>query len=111
LNETGSDTVKNFHINGLNGSSSDNDALSLKDLLTGEHANSGSLDAYLDFSANSSGQAVISVHPTGSGSAVSQTITLENISLNQLQTWAGGTGSDADIINKMLTNGNLKTDV
>ncbi len=109
LAEAGSDTVKDFHINGINGSPTDNDALNLSDLLTSEHANSTSLDAYLDFSANGSGQTVIGVHAGGSG-PVTQTITLESVQYSALQTFAGGT-SDADIITKLLDNGNLKTDV
>ena len=85
------------------------DVLDLRDLLVGEQTNATSLDAYLDFSANSSGQAVISVHVGGNATAVTQTITLENIQLTALQSLAGGT-TDADIINKLLANGNLRTD-
>ena len=109
LGETGIDTVKDFHINGINGSPTDNDALNLKDLLTDEHANSTSLDAYLDFSANSNGETVIEVHATGSG-GVTQTIVLESVKYSDLQTFAGGT-ADTDIIHKLLANGNLNTDV
>jgi len=109
LGETGIDTVKDFHINGINGSPTDNDALNLKDLLTDEHANSTSLDAYLDFSANSNGETVIEVHATGGG-GVTQTIVLESVKYSDLQTFAGGT-ADTDIIHKLLANGNLNTDV
>ena len=101
--ETGSDVITDFAV-GLRG-----DVLDLRDLLTGEHANAASLDAYLDFSANGSGQTVMSVHPSGSG-GVTQTVTLENVSYAALQASAGGT-SDAAIIAKLLTDGNLKTDV
>uniref|UniRef100_UPI0010F7F983 DUF5801 repeats-in-toxin domain-containing protein n=1 Tax=Ramlibacter sp. 2FC TaxID=2502188 RepID=UPI0010F7F983 len=101
------DVVKDFNLAPV---ASGGDALDLKDLLTGEHANSASLDAYLDFGQNGSGQTVISVHTGGADSPVTQTITLENVQYTALQTYAGGT-SDAAIITKLLTDGNLKTDV
>ena len=105
LGETGTDVIKDFN---LAPAASGGDVLDLKDLLTGEHANAGSLDAYLDFSANGSGQTVISVHVDGA-SAVTQTITLENVTFAALQAYAGS--SDATIITNLLANGNLKTDV
>ena len=101
------DFIKDFNLAPV---ASGGDALDLKDLLSGEHANAGSLDAYLDFSANGSGQTLISVHAAGAGSAVTQTITLENVQFSALQTYAGG-ASDSAIITKLLTDGNLKTDV
>ena len=106
LGNTGTDKVTDFTLGPV---ASGGDVLDLKDMLTGEHANAASLDAYLDFSANGSGQTVVSVHPTGSG-GVTQTITLENIQLSALQAAAGGV-SDVAIITKLLTDGNLKTDV
>jgi VCBS repeat-containing protein len=107
LGNTGADKVTDFTLGPV---ASGGDVLDLKDLLTGEHANAASLDAYLDFSANGSGQTVVSIHPTGSG-GVTQSITLENLQYSALQLAAGGGGTDAAIIAKLLTDGNLKTDV
>ena len=107
LGNTGADKVTDFTLGPV---ASGGDVLDLKDLLTGEHANAVSLDAYLDFSANGSGQTVVSIHPTGSG-GVTQSITLENLQYSALQLAAGGGGTDAAIIAKLLTDGNLKTDV
>lgn len=54
---------------------------------------------------------MISVDADGTGSGgVTQTITLDNVSLATLQGYAGGTG-DAAIIAALITNGNLKIDV
>jgi hypothetical protein len=86
------------------------DVLDLKDLLVGENANATSLDAYLNFSANGSGQTVITVDANaGVAGGTGQTITLENVQYTALQTYAGGT-SDAAIITKLLLDGHLKTD-
>ena len=103
LGETGDDLVTDFKV-GLHG-----DVLDLRDLLQGEHATAASLNAFLDFSANGSGQTVVSVHPAGSG-GVAQTVTLGNVQYGDLQTLAGGT-TDIAIITKLLADGNLKTDV
>ncbi len=105
LNETGADKITDFTLGLV---ASGGDVLDLRDLLTGEHANAANLDAYLDFSANGSGQTVVSVHPTGSG-GVTQTITLESVQLSVLQASAGG-ATDLAIITKLLADGNLKTD-
>ena len=82
------------------------DVLDLKDLLTGEHADATNLNAYLDFSANSQGNTVIGVHVDGT-SAVTQTITLDNVVFTELQSVYGS--SDVEIITKLLADGNLKT--
>ena len=89
------------------------DALDLGDLLTGESANATSLDAYLNFSAEAvTGNAVITIDVDGAGGGTSgQQIVLDNVSYTDLQVYAGGSGSDADIISKMIDNGNLKTDM
>ncbi|MDP3335153.1 MAG: type I secretion C-terminal target domain-containing protein, partial [Rhodoferax sp.] len=105
LNETGSDKITDFTL-GVGG-----DVLDLKDLLVGEHANATSLEAYLNFSANDLGQTVITVDANaGTTGGTGQSITLENVQYSALQTFAGGT-SDADILAKLLTDGNLKTDL
>ena len=108
LNETGADRITDFNLAPV---ASGGDVLDLKDLLVGENANATSLDAYLNFSANGSGQTVITVDANaGAAGGTGQTITLENVQYTALQTYAGGT-SDAAIITQLLVDGHLKTDV
>ncbi|GHD72423.1 VCBS domain-containing protein [Vogesella fluminis] len=78
------------------------DKLDLLDLLQGEHANAGSLDAYLDFSY-ASGNTTIAVHSAGAGTAVAQSIVLEGIQL------AGA--DDQAIISNLLSSSKLVVDV
>ena len=88
------DTVKDFSI-------AQHDVLDLSDMLQGEHANAASLSNYLTFST-SNGNTVIAVHANGDAT-VSQTITLQGVDLV--------TGhSQTEIINSLLSGGNLKTD-
>jgi len=107
LNDTGSDKITDFTL-GVGG-----DVLDLKDLLVGEHSNALSLDAYLHFSAEvGTGNTVITVDANaGATGGTGQTITLENVQFAALQSYVGGTGDDAAIITKLLTDGNLKTDI
>jgi Ca2+-binding RTX toxin-like protein len=107
LGETGADKITDFNLAPV---ASGGDVLDLSDLLTGEHANATSLDAYLNFSANGSGQTVITVD-ANAGGGTGQSITLENVQYSDLQALAGGGGADAAILAKLLTDGNLKTDV
>jgi Ca2+-binding RTX toxin-like protein len=108
LAETGTDVITDFNLVPV---ASGGDALDLKDLLVGENANATSLDAYLDFSANGSGQTVVTVDANaGAAGGTGQTITLENVQFTALQAYAGGM-SDAAILTKLLSDGNLKTDV
>jgi hypothetical protein len=105
LGETGSDKITDFTL-GAGG-----DVLDLKDLLVGENADAASLEAYLNFSANGLGQTVITVDANaGTDGGTGQSITLENVQYSDLQSWAGDT-SDTAIIAKLLTEGNLKTDL
>jgi Ca2+-binding RTX toxin-like protein len=105
LGETGADKITDFTL-GAGG-----DVLDLKDLLVGENADAASLEAYLNFSANGLGQTVITVDANaGTDGGTGQSITLENVQYSDLQSWAGDT-SDTAIIAKLLTEGNLKTDL
>jgi len=90
------------------------DVLDLKDLLQGESATN--LGSYLKFGVES-GKVVLSVDHDGSSAsspfAATQKIVLDNYtSLDALKTDLGALStSDADLISKLLDNGNLKTDV
>ncbi|MFC3624614.1 type I secretion C-terminal target domain-containing protein, partial [Vogesella amnigena] len=96
------DVIKDFQ---LKTPSFSGDVLDLQDLLQGE--NSSNLGNYLHFIADpaNSNNTVVQINSSGTGSGYDQTITLQNVQLSAL-----GSG-DADIINKLLSNGNLKTDL
>ena len=109
LNDTGSDRIMDFNLAPV---ASGGDVLDLKDLLLGENATAASLDAYLNFGANGAGQTVITVDANaGLAGGTGQTITLENVQYTALQLYAGGGGTDAAIITKLLTDGNLNAGV
>ncbi|MEQ1529143.1 MAG: type I secretion C-terminal target domain-containing protein, partial [Methylococcales bacterium] len=100
--ETGTDTITDFAA-GVG-----KDSLNLADLLQGEHSDSGSLSSFLSFSYDTSNQATtitIDADKVAQGNNQTQTIVLQNVDLT-----AGGTLSNIDIINSLLTNGNLQTD-
>ncbi|WP_404852022.1 beta strand repeat-containing protein [Colwellia sp. MB02u-10] len=102
LNETGSDFIQDFSL-GTTG-----DVLDLADLLVGESSDAASLDDYLNFSASTGGGTLITVDTNGSAAGgEGQTITLDNIAYTDLQTYAGGTGSNTDIIAEMLSDNSL----
>jgi Calx-beta domain/RTX calcium-binding nonapeptide repeat (4 copies) len=110
LNDTGSDKITDFNY--LTPAAGGGDVLDLKDLLEGEHSDAASLDGYLNFSANTLGQTVITVDANaGAAGGAGQTITLENVQFMALQSYAGGSGDDAAIIAKLLADGHLKTDI
>jgi hypothetical protein len=96
--------VKDFSVG------SGGDVLDLRDLLQGEPGapSAADLTPYLHFS-DVGGKAVLSIdHDAGTTFAATQTVTFDNMSLAQLQSYAGGAGDDAAIIAKLLTDGNLK---
>ncbi|MDO9144501.1 retention module-containing protein [Rhodoferax sp.] len=109
LNDTGSDTITDFN---LAPAASGGDVLDLTDLLVNENATASSLDTYLSFGENELGQTVITVDANaGADGGIGQTITLENIQFEALQSYVGGLGDDAAIIARLLDDGNLKTDM
>jgi Ca2+-binding RTX toxin-like protein len=104
LSDIGNDFINEF----TNGAAATDDVLDLSDLLVGESSNAASLDDYLDFSASPGGGTLITVDTNGADTGgEGQTITLENIAYTDLQVYAGGTGSDADIITTMLSDTSL----
>ena len=101
------DIVKQFTV-GQGG-----DVLDLRDLLQitpdGTANNGTNLTNYLHFT-EVAGKAVLSIdHKGGSSLEATQNITFDGITLSQLQSYAGGLG-DAAIIQKLISDGNLKTD-
>jgi hypothetical protein len=111
LNETGADRITDFSLAPV---ANGGDVLDLKDLLTNEHSGGvTNLSQYLHFGIDG-GKVVLSIDHDGTGTfTADQTIKLDNYSsLSSLQTDLGAAStSDADIIAKMIANGNLKTDV
>jgi hypothetical protein len=91
------DTVTDFNT-------SEGDVLDISDLLQGEESNE--LTNYLSVSESGS-DVVINVSPDASGD-VTQTITLENISLSDLGSSASAT--QAEIINALIDNGYINVD-
>lgn len=101
--DTGTDHVTDFQLDltGLN-----SDVLDLSQLLSGEHANAGSLDPFLNF-AFGAGNTTISVSAVSGGPTV-QTIVLDGIDLHSSSYY--GNVSEANIIAGMLNDNALKVD-
>jgi hypothetical protein len=104
------DVVKDFTV-------AQGDSLDLRDLLQGEHSTAGgtyNLTQYLQFGVES-GKLVLSVdHDGGTTFAATQKIVLDNFATKDALAGALGlsVGSDdATILNKMIANGHLKTDI
>ncbi|MGN5221379.1 retention module-containing protein [Aeromonas veronii] len=97
----GTDVIKDF-TTGTGG-----DVLDISELLTGEHANKNSLDAYLTFSSGpGSGKSTLTIDLDGSGgSSTTHVIRFDSIDLT-----LGGTRNDQTIIEELLNQGNLKVD-
>jgi len=104
------DVIKDFQLG------SGGDVLNLHDLLNGGSGvahDPATLDQYLNFTEPTAGKVVIEVDPDGAGTGgVTQKISLEGITLVDLHslTATGTFTGDQDIINKLIANGNLKTD-
>jgi T1SS-143 domain-containing protein len=84
------------------------DSLNLADLLQGEES-SGDITDYIQIE-ESGDDVVISVTPEGDGSDMTQVITLQDTSLDQLVGGNASGMSQADIINTLITNGQLNVD-
>ena len=115
LGDQGATTPASDHITDF--TVSQGDAIDLRDLLQGEHIGATTLAAdigkFLQFNVES-GKLVLNVdHDGGSSFGITEKVIFDNFSTKDgLATALGlATGSsDADIIHKMITNGNLKTD-
>ncbi|MFM5567319.1 VWA domain-containing protein [Aeromonas veronii] len=96
----GVDVIKDF-TTGTGG-----DVLDISELLTGEHANSGSLDAYLNFSSDGPGtnKSTLTIDLDGTNGGTTYVIKFDSIDLTTLG------NSDLQIIQKLLDDGNLKVD-
>ncbi|MFQ1655452.1 retention module-containing protein [Aeromonas veronii] len=97
------DTITDFT---LGAPLSGGDVLDLSELLVGASADASALQPYLNFSYDAvNGQTVLTIDTNGAtnGVEVHQTILFDGIDLTTL-------GSNQDIINKLLEDGNLKVD-
>ncbi|MFQ1969099.1 DUF5801 repeats-in-toxin domain-containing protein [Aeromonas veronii] len=96
----GVDVIKDF-TTGTGG-----DVLDISELLTGEHANFGSLDAYLNFSSDGPGtnKSTLTIDLDGTNGGTTHVIKFDSIDLTTLG------NSDLQIIQKLLDDGNLKVD-
>ncbi|WP_373091675.1 Ig-like domain-containing protein, partial [Zhongshania sp.] len=79
------------------------DVLHLADLLQGEE--SGELSDYLSFQSDGAGGTIVNIDISGDTGSSQQHITLKGVDLT-----AGGSLTDQDIINDLLSNGNLIVD-
>ncbi|MFU1504296.1 retention module-containing protein [Aeromonas veronii] len=82
------------------------DVLDISELLTGEHANSGWLDAYLNFSSDGPGtnKSTLTIDLDGTNGGTTHVMKFDSIDLTTLG------NSDLEIIQKLLGDGNLKVD-
>jgi surface adhesion protein len=102
--DTGHDVITDFSLAHVDHGG---DRLDFTDMLSTDEFTAQSLSEHLSFSSDGNGGTLIGVHPDGLGGAPTQTIYLENISLLDLQAYAGG-DSEVEIIQKLLDNGNLR---
>ncbi len=107
LAEAGTDTVKDFTLGKYGDATSPNaDQLDLRDLLVGE--NSATLENFLHVT-QAGGSTTVEISSNGgfaqgyNAGAVSQTVVLEGVSFE-------GLNSSSEIIAKLLTDGQIKTD-
>jgi Ca2+-binding RTX toxin-like protein len=88
-------------------SADEGDSLDLADILQGEE--SGDITDYISVTQNGS-DVVIEVTPDGDGGDMNQVITLENTTVNDLAGTDTSGMSQADIINTLISNGQLNVD-
>jgi VCBS repeat-containing protein len=88
-------------------SAAEGDSLDLADILQGEE--SGDITDYISVTQDGS-DVVIEVTPDGDGGDMNQVITLENTTVNDLAGTDTSGMSQADIINTLISNGQLNVD-
>ena len=94
------DTVTDFN-------GSEGDILDLSDILQGEESND--ITDYISV-AEQGNDVVLSLTPEGDGGDMTQTITLQNTSIDQLVGSDASGMSNADIINSLITSGQIQVD-
>jgi len=83
------------------------DVLDLSDILQGEESND--ITDYISV-AEQGNNVVLSLTPEGDGGDMTQTITLQNTSIDQLVGSDASGMSNADIINSLITSGQIQVD-
>ena len=86
---------------------SEGDVLDLSDILQGEESND--ITDYISV-AEQGNDVVLSLTPEGDGGDMTQTITLQNTSIDQLVGSDASGMSNADIINSLITSGQIQVD-
>ena len=108
--DSGADTITDFKFGSV---AAGGDVLDLRDLLSNEASTGTSLDGYLNFTTVD-GKLALSIDSNGAAAGGNaQTIKFDNVAdVNALRSELGLSlgASEVDIINKLLSNGNLKTD-
>lgn len=98
-------TPANDIVTDFNGT--EGDSLDLSDILQGEESND--ITDYISV-AEQGNNVVLSLTPNGDGGDMTQTITLQNTSIDQLVGSDASGMSNADIINSLITSGQIQVD-
>lgn len=98
-------TPANDIVTDFNGT--EGDSLDLSDILQGEESND--ITDYISV-AEQGNNVVLSLTPDGDGGDMTQTITLQNTSIDQLVGSDASGMSNADIINSLITSGQIQVD-
>lgn len=98
-------TPANDIVTDFNGT--EGDSLDLSDILQGEESND--ITDYISV-AEQGNDVVLSLTPDGDGGDMTQTITLQNTSIDQLVGSDASGMSNADIINSLITSGQIQVD-
>ena len=103
--DSGADWISDFTLAHVDDGG---DSIDLDGLIDAPGNTTDFLSDFVSFAADAEGHAVIQIDANGDGVPDDQqSITLRNVSLSELQAYAGS-DSDVEIIRKLLENGNLK---
>ncbi len=103
--DSGADWISDFTLAHVDDGG---DSIDLDGLIDAPGNTADFLSDFVSFAADAEGHAVIQIDANGDGVPDDQqSITLRNVSLSELQAYAGS-DSDVEIIRKLLENGNLK---